>query len=294
MNFERIVPRHLPPEKKKNDLIFIFADTPVPASRPGPRYGKGLVLLKGEGYRIPRREDISAAGLDLEGEIVFANSGESRMITALVPKQKIDVEKLGRFGLKAENLRTIAFLAECEIFQAASLASQLLDWNRDHRFCGRCAEPTEPSLTDMSRGCASCGAKYYPRISPAVIVGILSKNRILLAHNSAFPGGLYSLIAGFVEPGESLEDTIRREVFEEVGVRVKNISYFGSQSWPFPNSLMLGFTAEHAGGDINVDGEEITDAKFFSREEVPNLPGSGSISRRIIDWFLHSMNDQGI
>ena len=292
MNFDRIIPEHSPKKKNGDDLIFLFTQITLPASRPGPKSGKGLVLIKGEGFKIPKRDTLSAAGLELESEIVFAHSGNFRLITGITPDKGLNLEELNARGFRAESMRTIAFLADCELFQAASLASQLLDWNREHRFCGSCGEPTQPSTTDMSLGCRACGVKYYPRISPAVIVAILKDNKILLAHNKLFPEGLYSLVAGFVEPGESLEETVMREVYEEVGVHLKNIRYFGSQSWPFPNSLMLGFTAEYAGGDITVDGEEITDARFFTPEEVPKLPGSGSISRKIIDWFLQSREVQ--
>jgi NAD+ diphosphatase len=288
MKFDRIIPEHSPKEKNGDDLIFIFTDTPIPSTRPGPRFGKGLVLLKNEGFEVPKREMFSVAGLKIEDEIVFAQSENSRLIAGIASGEDLSLEELDIYGLKAESMRTIAFLAGCEVFQAASLASQLLDWSREHRFCGSCGEPTQPNTTDMSLGCRPCGTKYYPRISPAVIVAVLKDNCILLAHNKMFPEGLYSLVAGFVEPGESLEETVTREVFEEVGVHLKNIRYFGSQSWPFPNSLMLGFTAEYDGGEITADGEEITDARFFTPEEVPKLPGSGAISRKIIDWFIHS------
>jgi ADP-ribose pyrophosphatase YjhB (NUDIX family) len=134
--------------------------------------------------------------------------------------------------------------------------------------------------------CPKCGHISYPRLSPAVIVAVTKGDRLLLGRNKNFVSGLYSVLAGFVEEGETLEECVKREIREETGIEVKNIKYFGSQSWPFPNSFMLAFTAEHESSEIQVDENEITDARWFSVEEIPNIPGKLSISRKLIDWFL--------
>ena len=127
---------------------------------------------------------------------------------------------------------------------------------------------------------------HYPRLSPAIIVAVINDNRILLAHADRFASGLYSVLAGFVEPGEAFEECVKREVKEEVGIMVKNIRYFGSQPWPFPNSLMVGFTADYDSGKISIDGIEIKDAGWFKANDLPRIPGKISIARRLIDWFV--------
>jgi NAD+ diphosphatase len=126
----------------------------------------------------------------------------------------------------------------------------------------------------------------FPDVSPAIIVAVIRDERILLARASRFPKQMYSVLAGFVEPGESLEECVRREEREEVGVEVTNIRYFGSQPWPFPHSLMVGFTADHAAGEISADGKEIVDAGWFTADHLPQIPGKISIARKLIDWFV--------
>lgn len=169
----------------------------------------------------------------------------------------------------------------------AGRATQLLDWQRDHRFCGRCGRETEPAPNMRAMRCPHDGTTAFPRLSPAVIVLIeRADGRCLLGRNGLWDIPMYSTLAGFVEPGETLEDTVHREVFEEVGVRVRDIRYFGSQPWPFPNSLMLGFVAEYDGGEISVDGEEVVDAGWFAPDELPMTPPTMSIAGQLIaDWI---------
>ncbi|AEF83154.1 NAD(+) diphosphatase [Leadbettera azotonutricia] len=161
-------------------------------------------------------------------------------------------------------------------------------WRQDSRFCGTCGNPNKDAETgELARQCPACGRLEFPRISPAVITIIVNdKGEALLAHNKKFVGGVYSLIAGFNEAGESLEATVARETKEEVNIDVTGIRYVRSQPWPFPNSLMLGFTARYAGGEIKPDGVEIEDARWFSREKLPPLPGNGSVSRYLIGLWL--------
>jgi len=183
------------------------------------------------------------------------------------------------------NLWTLLRLLEEDVVRAAGLANQLVQWNRNHQFCGQCGNPTENKKDERARICPQCGLINYPRLSPAIIVAVVKDNRILLANSQRFPAKLYSVLAGFVEPGESLEDCVKREVFEEVGIRVKNIRYFASEPWPFPDSLMVAFTAEYAGGEIRIDKTEIADAGWYAADNLPLIPPRVSIARQLIDWF---------
>jgi NAD+ diphosphatase len=161
-------------------------------------------------------------------------------------------------------------------------------WRRESRFCGICGEANRDADTgELARQCPKCGRLEFPRISPAVIILVTNeKDEALLAHNTKFTKGVYSLIAGFNEAGESLEDTVAREVKEEVNLDVGDIRYVTSHPWPFPNSLMMGFTARYKGGELRPDGVEIEDVRWFSRDSLPGLPGSASISRYLINLWL--------
>lgn len=173
-----------------------------------------------------------------------------------------------------------------EAFARAGTAYQYMNWLRHARFCSSCGTPLQPKEEDRGVACGACGRVLYAPLHPAVIVAVERDGKLLLAHNSRSPGKRYSVLAGFVEPGESLEGTVAREIMEEVGVEVRNIRYFGSQSWPFPCSLMLGFTAEWKSGELRPDGLELDEAGWFSPDELPEIPSSISISRRLIDDFV--------
>jgi NAD+ diphosphatase len=142
--------------------------------------------------------------------------------------------------------------------------------------------------------CPSCGLALYPRIAPAIIVLVRRGDEALLAHNVHFPEGLYSTLAGFSEVGESLEETVHREVREEVGIEIGNIRYFGSQPWPAPHSLMVGFTAQWTSGEIRVDAKEIADARWFAADELPQLPTSFSVARKLVDAWLADVGSPGV
>jgi len=160
-------------------------------------------------------------------------------------------------------------------------------WRKESRFCGSCgAGNADAEMDELARQCPVCGRLEFPRISPAVIILVTNdRGEALLAHNKKFTAGVYSLIAGFNEAGESLEDTVFREIKEEVNLEVGDIRYIRSQPWPFPNSLMMGFTARYEGGELRPDGMEIEDARWFPRDSLPSLPGSASISRYLIDLW---------
>ena len=172
----------------------------------------------------------------------------------------------------------------------AGRAVQIAEWARTHRFCGRCGTPTELSATDRSMKCPACGLMAYPRLAPAMITlvtrGEGDEQEALLARGVQFRAPMYSCLAGFVEPGESLEQAVVREVREEVGIEVGNVRYWGSQPWPFPHSLMIGFQAEWVSGDIVCDPAEILDAQWYRRDSLPNIPPRISIARKLIDAWL--------
>lgn len=161
----------------------------------------------------------------------------------------------------------------------------VLNWSRKHKYCGVCGSKFDKINSDRSKKCSNCGNILFPQTSMAVITGIFKDGQILLAHNTNFPQGLYSLIAGFVELGETLENAVQREIMEEVGLKVKNIRYFGSQPWPFPNSMMIGFLADYDSGEINTDDIEIESAHWYTPENFPEIPHGFSIARKIIDYY---------
>lgn len=199
-------------------------------------------------------------------------------------------------GMQFTGLRQLFMHLPMDHLWLAGRAVQIIDWDRTHQFCTRCATPNEIMDHERAKKCPSCGLTTYPRISPAIIVRvdrlIDGVPHVLLARNGRWQRNFYSVLAGFVEPGETLEDCVHREVFEEVGIRLKNVRYFGSQPWPFPNSLMVGFTAEYASGDIVLEEEEIADANWFTAESLPNLPSSMSIARRLVDAFIEEVKSK--
>lgn len=190
-------------------------------------------------------------------------------------------------GTEYVTLRESFSLVDPAVKQAICRSEILLDWRKKRLRCGICGtEMTESDALESGQICPACHAVYFPQLSPAVIVAIRRGGELLLAHNAKFAEGVYSLIAGFIEPGESAEEAVVREVREETGIEIGNLTYIRSQPWPFPNSLMLGFEAEYAGGEVRPDGKEIVDAGFFKPAEFPKVPGGETISRYLIDKFL--------
>ena len=186
------------------------------------------------------------------------------------------------------DLRSALLTMEERITGVAGLAFQIVHWDRTHRFCGQCGQPMEAMTEERARKCARCDLLFFPRLSPVIIVRVCRGEQLLLARSPHTPPGMYSVLAGFVEPGETLEAAVAREVMEEVRISLRNIRYFGSQPWPFPHSLMIGFTAEHADGEIRIDGKEIEDANWYSIDRLPMLPSPISIARRLIDDFVRT------
>jgi NAD+ diphosphatase len=180
-------------------------------------------------------------------------------------------------------VRSLFSVLEDDHFALAGRALQLLEWDRNHQHCGRCGTPTAPSAEERVRVCPACRLSAYPRVAPAVMALVKRGRELLLGRSPHFPPGMYSALAGFVEPGETLEQCVARELAEEVGVSVANLAYFASQPWPFPHSLMIAFVCDWSGGEIRPQAGEIEAASWFDVLQLPKLPSRISIARRLID-----------
>jgi NAD+ diphosphatase len=256
-----------------------------PTDQPGLWFAfRGRELLVTEGLTLPRTASLADLGL---GPVRVQVVGHLRGLPCLSAELPADAAEPP--GARFRGLRELYGQLDPELMAIAGRAVQVMDFDRTHQFCGACGSATVPQRENRSRVCTNpaCQLAHYPRLAPAIIVAVERGPEILLAHAPRFPAGLYSVLAGFVDPGESAEDAVHREVFEETAVRVTNIRYFGSQPWPFPHSLMLAFQADYAGGEVRFDGEEIEDAAFFRGDALPALlPGKISIAQ----WLLHDFH----
>ena len=184
-------------------------------------------------------------------------------------------------------LRQACHLLDQKYFPILSKSAQIILWDQQHQFCGICGSKTRGQENTWEKHCITCKAIFYPRISPSIIVLIKKEDKILMARSPHFPSGVYGLIAGFVEPGETLEEAVHREVFEEVGIKIKNIRYYDSQSWPFPNTLMIGFLADYDRGEIKMQESEIEAAGWYTKDNLPGYPSSSfSIVCAMINAFV--------
>jgi len=269
--YKRYVPSVVPPtENVAPEWLFVF--------------NSAKILIKNcqEGPKIPTSEELNG----LESAIVFKQYlGEIDGYPGYC--MEVDDMFTPPEAMLFRDLRSLLGEIEEDIFLLAGRAFQIVNWNRMHKFCGKCGTPTAAQQNELAKKCPGCGSVFFPRISPAVIVAVVRGDEILLAHNKNFRQNWYSVIAGFMEPGETFEDCVIREVMEEVGIRVTNIKYFDSQPWPFPDSLMVGFTAEHESGEIMVDGVEIEDAAWYRRDNLPHKPNVASIAGRLIEFVIN-------
>ena len=192
-------------------------------------------------------------------------------------------EALAPGGHDWVGLRALFSVLDDALFALAGRALQLVEWDRTHQFCGRCGTPTAAKPDERVRVCPACGLQAYPRVAPAVMALVRRGRELLLGRSPHFPAGMYSALAGFVEPGESLEQCVAREVAEEVGLGVSDVHYFASQPWPFPHSLMIAFTCDWAAGEPRPRPGEIEAAGWFDVLHLPKLPSRISIARRLID-----------
>lgn len=193
-------------------------------------------------------------------------------------------------GYTIENLRTLYASLDEQSFWLAGRAVQIVDWDRTNQFCGKCGSRTVQQKNERAKICPHCGLTSFPQLAPAVIVRVQKRTPdgplILLARAKRFPTSMFSVLAGFVEPGETLEECVQREIHEEVGISVNNIAYFGSQPWPFPHSLMIAFTADYKDGELAANPDEIAEAGWYSAENLPAVPGPPSIANRLINTWL--------
>jgi len=191
--------------------------------------------------------------------------------------------------------RTLLGIIPDIYFGICSRSIQLVEWNKKSKFCGVCGSETSLHSIEKAMLCKNCDNLIYPRISPCIIVLVTNKEKLLLAHNKSFPGKMYSTLAGFIEVGETVEEAINREILEEVNIKVKNCRYYGSQSWPFPSQLMLGFHAEYVEGELKPDGNEIDKADWFHYKSLPEVPpGRISISGRLIESYVDNLNKKNL
>jgi NAD+ diphosphatase len=252
---------------------------------PGPSSGPVLLIrILGSKVSMSESQDL---GEDTAGRALFVGTLFERHCWAVDE----DGSPPGLYDDAAYvDLMRLFGEADEPTWAAAGRAVQLVEWARNHRYCGRCGSPTEESPGERARRCPACGLLAFPRLAPAVITLVeRDDGRALLARNARWPTAMYSCLAGFVEPGESVEAAVRREVYEEVGIQVDDLRYYRSQPWPFPHSLMLGFHARYCGGALACDGVEIAEADWFAPEALPQLPGPISIARWLInDWVARA------
>lgn len=267
--YQRFQPEFIPPAGKiEKAWWFIFHNSRL------------LIKLSDAEIRIPSGTELESLKLKITTSQYLGILDDYHCYTAELAEE-LELPKSMAFW----ELRPLMGVLAEDIFLIAGKALQILDWQRDNKYCGRCGSLIQNKQEHRAKACRQCGMTIYPPVTPAIIVAVIKEGEILLAHGSKFPPDLYSVIAGFVEPGETFEDCVFREVKEETGIEVKNVQYFGSQPWPFPHTIMVAFTAEYASGEIVVDQNEVTHAAWFSADKLPNLPHGGSIARKLIDWF---------
>ena len=246
------------------------------------------LVFSGERLWVRRAGDRATAvleapppGADLTREPLAAADGS--------PLEVVDApDDAPPVGVEVVGLRVLFDLATPEEYALAARAYELLHWRRTHRFCGHCGRPLARHATERAMSCNTCHDLVYPRTNPVVIVRVTRGREILLARRAQGATNFFSVLAGFVEAGETLEEAAVREIREEVGIEVRDLRYFASQPWPYPNNLMIAFTAEHAAGDIRADQTEIAEAHWFTADALPPIPSRISVSRRLIDaWRAH-------
>lgn len=257
------------PEKVPRTAWWVLVRGEKVALRPGPNPAVAVLMS-------PAGDSIS-----LQGRLYLGRRGNIPCYAGILGEGEAAPE-----NRQLVQVRDLSVMIPHEELAIAAFAVRMAGFDRTTQICSRCGEKTRPAAGERARVCPSCGQVSYPRVSPAVIVLVRKGDQVLLARSPRFPPGMYGLIAGFVEPAENLEHAIRREVLEETGIRVKNIQYFGSEPWPFPDSLMIGFVADYAGGELTIDHHEIESAFWFDREHLPRIPERLSISRALIDWWI--------
>ena len=261
-----------------------FSPAPPDADPGGPgcwalMRGSELLVTAGSEPDLPSGKPALPA--ELLAGAVHIGSWRGRPCRAVALPRDTEVPA----GLNAESLLAAEPLLSATLLSLGGLAGQILHWLRNSRFCAQCGAATVAMPGEWGRKCTSCGYPHYPHIHPCVIVLVRRGRELLLTRKAEWPAGRYSLVAGFLDFGECLEEAVHREVLEETGVRVANVRYIGSQSWPFPSQLMAGFVADYAGGELVVDHGELEDARWFAIDAPPALPPRRSIARYILDTY---------
>src|SRR5271157_2136570 len=266
----RLIPSvEAPPAKSEPAWWFVFMSD------------KMMVAEAGEEISVPCFTNPAKLGLETIREWYLGTIGGRHCYCAEISENAPVPDKMAFRGLRYLYGRLEEFL-----HRTAMKAVHMIEWDRTTRYCGHCGMETIRARGMIAKECPCCELLIFPRISPAIIVLVAREGKVLLARVKRFTSELYSVLAGFVELGESHEEAVEREIGEEVGIRVKDIRYFGSQPWPFPDSLMIGFTAEYESGEIRIDEAEIADAGWYDPERLPTIPGKISIARELIDWFV--------
>jgi len=258
-------------------LVTPPADRSEPALWFAFHRGQILVTRTEQQPQIPCCVSLSDLGLATVRDLYLGTYGRRHCYVSELNKEHTVPQ-----GHELQGLRDVFGIVDETLATLAGRAFQIMEWDRNHQFCSRCGTPTDAPRDERKRACPKCRYTVYPPVSPAIMILIMHGKTLLLARRVNGVPGRFSALAGFVEPGETLEDTVRRETREEVGIEIKNLRYFGSQPWPFPHSLMVAFTAEYDSGEVRPDGVEIGEARFFELDALPNLPPSISISRRLI------------
>ncbi|HEY3331768.1 MAG TPA: NAD(+) diphosphatase [Capsulimonadaceae bacterium] len=254
---------------------------PVPGERTLLLFHEKLLLVIADGDSARFPVDAEIGGMpDLTEPLYLGDLAGKACLAVVLQKDASIPDSLTPMAMRD----LYGALSDVE-YALAGYASQIVHWQATSAFCPVCGHATKPQAHDWGKVCPNCEHTSYPRVSPAVLALVHDGDRILLSHKEGW-GPRYSILAGFVEPGESLEECVRREVREEAGVEVTDIVYAGSQPWPFPHQLMIGFNAQYAGGDIVIDTTELDDARWFHIDGMPDLPGPSSLSRRLIDNWM--------
>ncbi len=253
------------------DLWYVFADD------------KLLVKEDGDEITVITGKDLNDLNLHIDNiQCMGACEGYNCFSGEVNVEDQLD-------NYKFVDLKALTTIFDEEEFLAAAKGLLLLNWIKSNKYCGSCGNEMKKKDSEDERAmiCTNCNYTTWPRTSPAIIVAVTKGDKLLLAHNRGFSEGVYSVIAGFVEYGETFEQCVKREVYEETGIKVKNIKYFDNQPWPFPNSMMIGFTAEYLEGEIQEDKNEIVHADWFSKDEIEKVTKkSKSIGYGLIEWFM--------
>lgn len=244
--------------------------------------GEEVLARPGEPWRPMVSDEYRWSGLQVQSESLLGRLGDQWLCLAEIGEGESSLEGLLK-DWQPLNLYKLLPGVSQQYYGILSRARQILHWQREHRHCGRCGEPTRMDAAEPALRCSACPALWYPKVTPCVITLVLRGEKLLLARNASFPGRFFSTLAGFVEVGENLEQTLGREVMEEVSVRAANFRYYASQSWPFPSQLMLGFFADYQSGEIQPDGKEIVEADWYHYKQLPPVPPPGfSIAGELI------------